>query len=60
MELIQVTLNKEKETKNMVRYLAPGEDAQRIATIPLLYVRKTSLAAAFNNFPKSIKITIET
>lgn len=63
MELRQivVTLEKEKETKNMVRYKAPGadEDIQRTATMPTLYVRKTALATSFGGFPASIKVTVE-
>ena len=61
MELICVTLEKEKETKNMVRYKAPGldEDIQRTATMPTIYIRKTALASAFSKFPEKIKVTVE-
>lgn len=60
MELITVTLHQSKETKNMIRYDAPGsEDEQRRANVPNLYVRKTALATAFSEFPATIKVTIE-
>ena len=61
MEQVVVTLLQTKETKNMVRYDAPGEDEEtrRRSTVPNLYVRKTALASAFNGFPTSIKVSIE-
>ena len=60
VRFLQVTMEKEKETKNMVRYAAPGGDeAQHTASIPLVYVRKTHLASAFGGFPEKIKLTVE-
>jgi hypothetical protein len=59
--LVSVTLQQEKETKNMVKFVAPGTpDEQRHGTIPNLYVRKTALASAFGKFPTSIRVTVET
>ena len=55
----QQTLVQTKETKNMVRYDAPGDDAQRTASIPSIYVRKSVLANAFGKFPQSVTITVE-
>ena len=58
---IVITLEQTKETKNMMRYDAPGadEDARRQGNVPNLYVRKTALAAAFGGFPLKLKITLE-
>lgn len=60
IRFIIVTLELEKETKNMVRYRAPGdEDASSRANVPLQYIRKTALASAFGKFPAKLKLTIE-
>lgn len=57
---VQVTLVQTKETKNMVRYDAPGgEELARQANVPNIYLRKTALASAFGGFPDKITITIE-
>lgn len=55
---IQVELEQERETKNMVLYRTPGEQSFR-GTVPNLYVKKTALASAFSQFPARIKVTIE-
>jgi len=58
--LIETTLYKTKETKNMVRYDAPGDELQqRHATVPNLYVKKTAFGANGVGFPDAIKVTIE-
>lgn len=58
--LIAVTLVQEKETKNMVKYVAPGdEEQQQRSNIPNIYVRKTALASAFGKFPAQIQVMIE-
>ena len=55
----QQSLDKTKETKNMVRYDAPGEEPFRTAVIPNVYIRKATLANAFGKFPSAITITVE-
>lgn len=57
---ITVELEQGKVTKNMIRFEAPGgENAQRGATVPNLYVRQSALSGAFAKFPRRVRITIE-
>ena len=57
---ISAKLLKVKETKNMVRYGAPGdEEQQRRSNIPNIYIRKDVLGAAFSEFPSEVLITVQ-
>jgi hypothetical protein len=48
---MEVTLNKAKVTKNMVRYNAPGTvDEQRSAPVPNIYIRQSDLTKMTTGF----------
>lgn len=58
--LIQVDLVQERETKNMVLFVADKDpDVARKGNIPNIYIRKTVLATAFSKFPEQIRVTVE-